>query len=93
MELISGLHHPSSVAKVLAEALFGFIDVDRNGKIDGGELKVRTLRGCLSRHHVSRPSQVCLAMLGFPAAMVLPIPKAIGVDYRGILRALGSEKS
>lgn len=26
--------------QVLAEALLGFIDADRNGKIDGGELKV-----------------------------------------------------
>lgn len=27
--------------QVLAEALLGFIDHDRNGKIEGGELKVR----------------------------------------------------
>jgi hypothetical protein len=26
--------------QVLAEALLGFIDVDRNGRIEGGELKV-----------------------------------------------------
>ena len=57
---------------VLAEALLGFIDVDRNGKIEGGELKV------------------VLAMLGFPAALLLPIPKFIGIDYRSILQKLGS---
>ncbi|KAG1671084.1 hypothetical protein FOA52_000756 [Chlamydomonas sp. UWO 241] len=59
---------------VLAEALLGFIDADRNGKIDGGELKV------------------VLALLGFPAALLLPIPKFVGVDYRSILNALGSKK-
>ncbi len=117
---------------MLAEALFGFIDVDRNGKIEGGELKVGrgegaellvppksqrlspttnqsgALEGTSGRITVrlfapgvlpvllstSSPSlgsspQVMLAMLGFPAALLLPIPKAIGVDYRGILRALG----
>ena len=31
---------------VLAEALFGLIDVDRNGRIEGGELKVSSLRIC-----------------------------------------------
>lgn len=55
---------------MLAEALLGFLDVDRNGKIEGGELKV------------------LLAMLGFPAALLLPIPKFISIDYRGILKRL-----
>lgn len=32
--------HPA----VLAEALLGFLDTDRNGKIDGGELKVRAVQ-------------------------------------------------
>uniref|UniRef100_A0A7R9VB57 EF-hand domain-containing protein n=1 Tax=Chlamydomonas euryale TaxID=1486919 RepID=A0A7R9VB57_9CHLO len=59
---------------VMAEALLGFLDTDRNGKIDGGELKV------------------LLAMLGFPLALVAPIPKFIGVDYRGILKAFGGGK-
>ena len=56
--------------QVLAEALLGFLDVDRNGKIEGGELKV------------------LLAMLGFPAALLLPIPKFISIDYRSILKRL-----
>lgn len=60
---------------VLAEALLGFIDVDRNGKIEGGELKV------------------LLAMLGFPAALLLPIPKFIGIDYRGVLKQLGGQST
>lgn len=59
---------------VLAEALLGFIDVDRNGKIEGGELKI------------------LLAMLGFPAALLMPIPSFIGIDYRGILKTLGGGK-
>ena len=33
-------------------------------------------------------SQVVLAMLGFPAAILLPIPKFIGIDYRSILQRL-----
>jgi Ca2+-binding EF-hand superfamily protein len=60
---------------ILAEALLGFIDIDRNGKIEGGELKV------------------LLAMLGFPAALLLPIPKFIGIDYRNILKRLGGNSS
>ena len=58
---------------VLAEALLGFLDVDRNGKIEGGELKV------------------LLAILGFPAAVLLPIPSFIGIDYRGIIKGLGGK--
>lgn len=55
---------------VLAEGLLGFIDADRNGKIQGGELKV------------------LLAILGFPAALVLPIPGFISVDYRSIIDSM-----
>jgi len=58
---------------MLAEALLGFLDVDRNGKIDGTELKV------------------LLALLGFPAAMLLPIPKGVGIDYRGVLKSISGK--
>ncbi|GAX72637.1 hypothetical protein CEUSTIGMA_g93.t1 [Chlamydomonas eustigma] len=57
---------------VLAEALLGFLDVDRNGKIDGTELKV------------------LLAMLGFPAAMLLPIPRGVGIDYRSVIKSISN---
>jgi len=61
---------------VLLEALCGFIDSDRNGKIDGAELKFL----------------VALFWPGFaiPALLLpIPIPGGLGVDYRGILKALG----
>jgi len=38
--------------QVLAEALLGFIDADRNGRIEGGELKVlglKALRALMAR--------------------------------------------
>lgn len=130
------LHSPAGRphTQVLAEALLGFIDVDRNGKIDGGELKVRALHGGQRQSQpvgaphphppprvvaaggvvgasglanlACRPAapqfearagvmqdvratrlQVMLAILGFPAALVLPIPKGVGIDYRAVLGA------
>ena len=39
---------------------------------------------------MSHLAQVLLALIGFPAALLLPIPKAVGIDYKGVLRVLGS---
>jgi len=55
---------------VLAEALLGLLDTDRNGRIEGHELKM------------------LLTVLGFPLALILPIPGGVGVDYRAILRSV-----
>ena len=48
---------------------------------------------CAEHFQSSCVVQILLAILGFPAALLLPIPKAIGVDYRSILRAWNGEKS
>ncbi|PNW73025.1 hypothetical protein CHLRE_14g615850v5 [Chlamydomonas reinhardtii] len=57
---------------LLAEALLGFIDTDKNGVLEGGEIKV------------------LLTILGFPAILLLPIPDFIKLEYKAILRTIGS---
>ncbi len=37
-------------------------------------------------------AQVLLTMLGFPAAMLLPIPAHLGVEYREILKNIKAVK-
>ncbi|PNH03370.1 hypothetical protein TSOC_010596 [Tetrabaena socialis] len=56
---------------LLAEALLGFIDKDKNGVLEGGELKA------------------LLTILGFPAALLLPIPPFMRFEYKAMLHQLG----
>ncbi|KAG2447609.1 hypothetical protein HYH02_007529 [Chlamydomonas schloesseri] len=57
---------------LLAEALLGFIDKDKNGVLEGAEVKA------------------LLTILGFAPVLLMPIPGFVKIEYKAILRTLGS---